>query len=56
MPSITYVGPFDAVHVPALAAEVRKNESVEADTDTAKSLLEQGDNWKPAKAATKKES
>lgn len=52
MIKITYVGNHDAVHVPALGADVARGETVDvADADLAASLLEQVDNWQPAKPA-----
>lgn len=53
---IRYVGPFDAVDVPALRATVKRNHQVEvADRAIADSLLAQAD-WEEvgAKAAAKK--
>lgn len=58
MSLIKYVGPFDAVEVDGLGV-VQNGESVEVDSDLAKSLLEQESNWasgkKPA-ATENKES
>lgn len=52
MPRITYVGGFDAVHVTGLGV-VKRRETVDAPTELATSLLEQGDNWVAAKATKK---
>lgn len=61
MPKIKYVGPFDAVEVPALGRDVKRGEPIEVeDAEIAKSLLEQKDNWqrvsKPAKKAAAKKA
>ena len=46
MPRIRYVGPYDAVEVPALGVVVERDAEVDvADDDLAASLLEQSDNW-----------
>lgn len=45
---IKYVGPFDAVEVDGLGV-VQNGESVEVDSDLAKSLLEQESNWASGK-------
>lgn len=51
MPRMTYVGPHDSVDVAGLT--VARGESA----DLPKDLLDQPDNWQPAKAApNKKES
>ena len=50
-----YVGAHDAVEVPAAnLLEVKNGETVEVDSDLAKSLLEQPDNWQPGKKSTAK--
>ncbi|WP_332645111.1 hypothetical protein [Aeromicrobium sp.] len=50
---VKYVGPFDAVEVPAAnLLEVKNGETVEVDADLAKSLLDQPDNWRPGKKST----
>jgi hypothetical protein len=42
---IRYKGPFDQVEVPALDKYVPRLKWIEVDTEIAKSLLEQEDNW-----------
>ena len=50
---IKYVGAHDAVEVPAAnLLEVKNGETVEVDSEIAKSLLEQADNWRPGKKST----
>ena len=56
--TVEYVGPFDAVDVPAVGAvgenAVKRGGSVQVSAEVAAGLLEQPDNWreaKPAKAA-----
>lgn len=52
MIKLTYVGPHDAVHVPAIGADVARGETLDvADAELAAALLEQTDNWQPAKPA-----
>ena len=53
---LRYIGPFEAVEVPAAGAVVERLKWVEMDTEIARSLLEQEDNWerKPP-STTKKE-
>lgn len=53
MARIRYVGPFDAVDVPGLGLNI--SGIVDCPDDLAASLLEQEDNWKPAKAAKSKD-
>jgi hypothetical protein len=54
---ITYVGPHDAVEVPAIRAIVRRDESVDVPDEQAWRLLEQRGNWAKAvePKATKKD-
>lgn len=52
--TVTYVGPFDEVTVPAAGVTCRNGEPVEVDADLAAGLLEQPDNWQPAQAAKPK--
>lgn len=59
---LVYVGPFDRVEYPQTAmafksdrlgwAEANRGDTVEVDVDVAESLLEQPDNWQPAKPKT----
>ena len=51
---VTYVGRYDAVYVPVLGLDVAKDETVDVDSEIAKSLLEQPDNWKSGKKSTTK--
>ena len=52
----TYSGPYDQVEIPALGLVVKYGEPVEVDTDTAKLLDEQPDNWaKPSTKNTKED-
>lgn len=51
---ITYVGRYDSVYVPVLGLDIAKDETVDVDSEIAKSLLEQPDNWKPGKKSTTK--
>lgn len=53
MPKVKYVGPHDAVEVPALGVVCGRGESVEVDATTAKALLEQPDNWQPTAKGAK---
>jgi hypothetical protein len=51
---LTYVGPFDAVVIdvaPQLAVTVAHGDDVEVSDQLGESLLDQPDNWQPAKAA-----
>jgi hypothetical protein len=51
---LTYVGPFDAVVIevaPQLTATVAHGEEVEVSDQLGESLLDQPDNWQPAKTA-----
>jgi hypothetical protein len=53
---VQYVGPFDEVEVPALGAIVKRGKPVEVDSDLAKEMLKQEDNWeRPKPSTTKKE-
>lgn len=53
MEKVVYVGPHDAVEVPALGLTVKRNEPVEVPKDEAASLLAQ-DTWAKPRT-TKKE-
>lgn len=49
MPRIRYVGPYDAVEVPALGVVCERDATIDvADAELAASLLDQADNWTPA--------
>lgn len=48
MPQVKYVGPFDEVEL-ADGTVVKQGQTVDVDTDTAKGLREQSDNWQAAK-------
>lgn len=55
--SVTYVGPFDAVHVPSLGVDVQRGQSIRVTADVAGTLptdegpgtglLAQPSNWQP---------
>ena len=51
---VEYVGPFDAVTVPAVGAEVSRGGVLKVSPDVAAGLLEQPDNWRAFKASDKK--
>jgi len=48
MKDVKYVGPFEAVNVPALADDVERGVAVHVSDELAASLLDQPDNWAPA--------
>jgi len=54
---VRYHGPFDEVEVPRAGMFVKRLKEVELETELAKSLLEQEDNWErpPAKRTSDKE-
>jgi hypothetical protein len=53
---VVYHGPFDEVEVPALGQVVKRGRPIEVDSDLAKEMLKQEDNWKrPTPSSTKKE-
>lgn len=59
MPKVKYVGPFEAVQVPAAGGvTVERGKSIDVDEAVARSLCQQKDNWertsKPRKKAAKK--
>jgi hypothetical protein len=50
---LTYIGPHAEVEIevaPNKWAEVKRNSAIEVGDSLAESLLEQPDNWKPAKS------
>lgn len=55
--TIRYRGPFDEVEVPQAGIVVKRLKEVELDSDLAKNLLEQEDNWErpPVKRTPEKE-
>lgn len=53
---VEWHGPFDEVEVPALGTIVKRGKPIEVDSDLAKEMLKQEDNWKrPAPSKTTKE-
>lgn len=51
---VRYVGPqTDGVEIPSLGLIVAHGETIEVDDEAYTALLEQPDNWQPAKAAAK---
>lgn len=54
---VRYHGPFEEVEVPRAGVVVQRLKPIELDTDLAKALLEQEDNWErpPAKRSPEKE-
>lgn len=51
MPAVKYVGPFDQIEVAGYV--VKQGDSIDVDAALAKSLLDQPDNFKAAKATSK---
>ena len=52
---VEYVGPFDAVTVPAVGADVARGGVLKVSPDVAAGLLEQPDNWRQVAAKAAKD-